>query len=68
MGGWADASEELPFVISESLPQYMPTFYSCQYLPEGLFSCGLNNAGAGADDETEVWRSFGCKDTGRICM
>ena len=36
---WADstdAGEELSFVISESLPQYMPTFYSCQSLPEGV--------------------------------
>ena len=33
----ANANEEPLFVVSESLAQYMRTFYCCQCLPEGLF-------------------------------
>ena len=33
----ADPSEEPLFVVSESLPQYMPKFYGRQCLSEGLF-------------------------------
>ena len=35
----ADASEEPSFVVSESLAQYMPMFYSCQV----CFMRGLSN-------------------------